>query len=77
MLPVTRPEHSVVRRRRYRSPEPLKNRIVQDSLWGAEISLQFCRRFGNLDRRCLVLGCGVHCGLNAETYSHSLKMPDF
>jgi hypothetical protein len=29
-------------------PRPLKNRIVRDSLWGAEFSLQFCRTFGDL-----------------------------
>ena len=28
-------------------PEDLKNRIVQDSLWNAEFSLGFCRKFGD------------------------------
>jgi len=28
-------------------PEPLRNRIVQESLWGAEFSLRLCRTFAN------------------------------
>ena len=28
-------------------PEPLRNRIVQETLWGAEFSLRFCRTLAN------------------------------
>jgi hypothetical protein len=38
-------------------PEPLRNRIVQESLWGAEFSLQFCRTFANSADAYNTAGC--------------------
>lgn len=38
-------------------PEALRNRIVQDSLWGAEFSLQFCRSFADAADVYNAAGC--------------------
>ena len=38
-------------------PEPLKNRIVQESLWGSEFSLRFCRTFANSGDVYNAVGC--------------------
>lgn len=46
-VPLHDPEGEIARLKKSVAeyPEPLRNRIVQDSLWGAEFSLQFCRTF--------------------------------
>lgn len=48
-VPLHDPEGEIVRLKKSVAeyPEPLRNRIVQDSLWAAEFSLRFCRTFGN------------------------------
>jgi len=38
-------------------PEALKNRIVQDSLWNAEFSLGYCRKFGDSGDVYNAAGC--------------------
>jgi len=38
-------------------PEPLRDRIVQESLWGAEFSLRFCRTFAESADVYNVTGC--------------------
>jgi len=38
-------------------PELLRNRIVRDSLWGAEFSLEFCRTFGDAADVYNAAGC--------------------
>jgi hypothetical protein len=50
-VPLYDPEGEIVRLKRSVAeyPEPLRKRIVQDSLWGAEFSLWFCRTFGTAD----------------------------
>jgi hypothetical protein len=48
-VPLHDPEGEIARLKKSVTeyPAPLKNRIVQESLWGAEFSLRFCRTFGN------------------------------
>lgn len=50
-IPLHDPEGEIVRLKKSVAeyPERLRNRIVQDSLWGAEFSLWFCRTFGTAD----------------------------
>jgi hypothetical protein len=38
-------------------PAALRDRIVQDSLWGAEFSLLLCRKFGGAADVCNAVGC--------------------
>ncbi len=58
-LPLYDPEGEIVRLKRSvaKYPEPLRNRIVQDCLWGAEFSLQFCRTFGSAADVYSAAGC--------------------
>lgn len=46
-VPLHDPEGEIVRLKESVAeyPEPLRNRIVQESLWGAEFSLRICRTF--------------------------------
>jgi len=46
-VPLSDPEGEIARLKESVAeyPESLRNRIVQESLWGAEFSLQFCRTF--------------------------------
>jgi hypothetical protein len=48
-VPLHDPEGEIARLKKSVAdyPPPLKNRIVQESLWGAELSLRFCRTFAN------------------------------
>lgn len=43
-------------------PQPLKERIVQESLWGAEFSLPFCRTFGDRADVYNAAGCMTRVG---------------
>ena len=58
-VPLHDPDGEIVRlkQRVAEYPEPLRDRIVQDSLWGAEFSLQFCSRFGNASDVYNASGC--------------------
>jgi hypothetical protein len=58
-IPLHDPESEIVRLKRSvtRYPERLRERIVQDSLWGAEFSLQLCRRFGKAGDVYNATGC--------------------
>ena len=58
-VPLYDPEGEIARLKKSVAeyPEPLKNRIVQDSLWGAEFSLQFCRTFANSADVYNTVGC--------------------
>ncbi len=46
-VPMHDPDGVIARLKRFvvNYPDPLRERIVQDSLWAAEFSLLFCRRF--------------------------------
>jgi predicted nucleotidyltransferase len=57
--PLHDPEGEIARLKKSVSeyPAPLKDRIVQESLWGAEFSLRFCRTFGNLADVYNAAGC--------------------
>lgn len=48
-IPLYDPEAEIARLKEFvaQYPRPLKERIVQESLWGAEFSLHFCRTFGD------------------------------
>ena len=58
-VPLHDPDGEIVRLKQCVAeyPEPLRDRIVQDSLWGAEFSLQFCSRFGNASDVYNAAGC--------------------
>jgi len=48
-VPLHDPEGEIARLKKSVAeyPERLRNRIVQESLWGAEFSLRFCGTFAN------------------------------
>ena len=58
-VPVHDPEGEIVLLKKSVAeyPEPLRNRIVQESLWGAEFSLRFCRTFANSADVYNAVGC--------------------
>jgi len=58
-VPLHDPEGEIARLKQLVSeyPEVLKNKIIQDSLWGAEFSLLFCRSFGDRADVCNAVGC--------------------
>jgi len=58
-VPLHDPEGEIVRLKKSVSeyPEPLRNRIVQESLWGAEFSLRFCCTFADLADIYNAVGC--------------------
>jgi hypothetical protein len=58
-VPLDDPEHEIARlkRRVAEYPEALKDRVVQDCLWGAEFSLLFCRGFADTADICNAVGC--------------------
>jgi len=58
-VPLHDPDGEIVRLKQCVAeyPEPLRDRIVQDSLWGAEFSLQFCGRFGSASDVYNAAGC--------------------
>ena len=58
-VPLYDPEGEIVRLKESVAeyPEPLRKRIVQDSLWGAEFSLRFCRTFANSADVYNTVGC--------------------
>jgi len=70
-VPVHDPEGEIARLKQLVSvyPEALKDRIVQDSLWGAEFSLLFCRRFGAGADVCNAVGCMTRV---AQFLNHTL-----
>jgi len=63
-VPVHEPGGEIARLKQSISkyPEPLRDRIVQDSLWGAEFSLPFCRSFGNAADVYNAVGCMTRAG---------------
>ena len=58
-VPLYDPEGEIARLKQSIAnyPEPLRNRIVQDSLWNAEFSLSFCRGFTETADVYNVAGC--------------------
>jgi hypothetical protein len=58
-VPLYDPEGEIARLKKSVAeyPEPLRNRIVQDSLWGAEFSLRFCRTFAQTADVYNATGC--------------------
>jgi hypothetical protein len=58
-VPLNDPEREIARLKQLvaQYPDPLRNRIIQDSLWGAEFSLLFCRKFGESSDICNAVGC--------------------
>jgi predicted nucleotidyltransferase len=58
-VPLYDPEGEIARLKQLVSeyPEALRDRIVQDSLWGAEFSLMFCRSFCDRADVCNAVGC--------------------
>ena len=58
-VPLHDPEGEIARLKQSIAnyPEPLRNRIVQDSLWNAEFSLSFCRGFTETADVYNVAGC--------------------
>jgi len=58
-VPLHDPEGEIARLKKSVTeyPAPLKNRIVQESLWGAEFSLRFSRAFGNSADVYNTVGC--------------------
>jgi hypothetical protein len=58
-VPWHDPEHEIARlkQRVAEYPEALKNRVVQDCLWGAEFSLLFGRGFADSADICNAVGC--------------------
>jgi Nucleotidyltransferase domain/Domain of unknown function (DUF4037) len=58
-VPLHDPDGEIVRLKKSvsRFPDRLRERIVQDSLWGAEFSLRICRRFANASDVYNATGC--------------------
>jgi predicted nucleotidyltransferase len=63
-IPLHDPEHEIARlkQRVAEYPEALKNRVVQDCLWGAEFSLLVCRGFVDAADIYNAVGCMTRAG---------------